>query len=57
VVPETIGCSGIKDSGKEVRNMECGKMFDVKIFSKLICIYIYFVSWECFKRNVLKSIK
>jgi hypothetical protein len=57
VVPETIGCSGIKDSGKEVRNMEGGKMVDVKIFSKLICIYIYFVSWECFKRNVLKSIK
>jgi hypothetical protein len=23
-IPETIGCSGIKDSGKEVRNMEGG---------------------------------
>jgi hypothetical protein len=49
VVPETIGCSGIKDSGKEVRNMEGGKMVDVKIFSKLICIFILCLG------NVLKE--
>jgi hypothetical protein len=28
---------------------------DVKVSSKLICIYIYFVFRECFKLNALKS--
>jgi hypothetical protein len=31
---------------EEAIRMIIGEVLDVKVFSKLICIYIYFVSWE-----------